>query len=211
MKCRGQLTEVKLNHNNLEIYNNRYIEKVFANVPQKLNRPEDDQMVLDQKVGVLIWRLLMSTMKAAIHLGESYSENLVTYRNTSFEAPKTLFDIRQKLIFNQKHEIKHVSTIEWQFTPWMRSTLLHDKVIKLSKAEVHVYSDSVLSLGTMRRHPDAMVNRKEQLQYFQDSNEYRELSGLDGEPFEFRRTHYSTDSPRDSGKNDTSRNKTGRI
>ena len=58
-----------------------------------------------------------------------------------------LFDITHKLIFNQKQEIQNVSTIEWQFTLWMRSSLLHDKVVKLSKAKVHVHSDSVLGLG----------------------------------------------------------------
>ena len=124
-------------------------------------------------------------MKAAIHLGENYNDHLFTDRNTNFEALKTLFDIMQELILNQKREIWHVSTIEWQFTPWMRSILLHDKVIKLSKAQVHVYSDSVLCLGKMHRHPEAMEKRREQLQYFQSSNEYRELIGIDGEPFEF--------------------------
>ena len=44
-----QITGIKLNHHNLEISKTRYIEKVFANVRQKLNRPEDDQIVLDQK------------------------------------------------------------------------------------------------------------------------------------------------------------------
>ena len=67
----------------------------------------------------------------------------------------------------------------------MRSTLLHDKVIKLSKAKLHVYSDSVLCLGKMHRHPEAMVTWKEQLQYFQNANEYRELFRIDEEPMEF--------------------------
>ena len=148
---------MKLNHN-LVISNTGYIEKVFAHVLQKLNHPEDDQIVLDQKVTVLIWRMFMSTtMKAAIHLGEHCNDNLVTYRNTNFEAPKPLFEITQKLILNQKHEIKHISTIEWQFTRRMRYSLPHDKVIKLSKAKVHVYSDSVLCLGKMYGHPDVMV------------------------------------------------------
>ena len=60
-EVQNQLAEVKLNHHNLEISDTRHIEKVFANVRQKLNRPEDDQIVLDQTVNVLIWRLLMST------------------------------------------------------------------------------------------------------------------------------------------------------
>ena len=114
----NQLTKVKLNHHNLEISGTRYIEKLFANVRQKLNRPEGDQIVLDQKVHVWKWGSFMSTtMKAAIHLGEDYNENLVTCRNTNFNALKTLFDIRQKLIMNQKYEIKNVSTIEWPPPP----------------------------------------------------------------------------------------------
>ena len=47
----------------------------------------------------------------------------------------------------------------------MRSTLLHDRAIKLSKAKVHVYSDSVLN--------------------HMDSKDYQEIDGIDGEPVEF--------------------------
>ena len=106
----NQLTEVKLNHHNLEIPNTRHIEEVSANVRQKWNRPEDDQMVPDPKVNVLECSLFVSTtMKAAIHLGENYKDNLFIHRNTDFEALKPLFDITQKLILEQKHETKHVS------------------------------------------------------------------------------------------------------
>ena len=75
-EVQNELTVVKLKQHNLEISNTRYIEKVFANVRQKLNRPEDDQVVLDQKVIVLIWGFFVSaTRKAAIHLGETYNDN----------------------------------------------------------------------------------------------------------------------------------------
>ena len=86
---------------------------------------------------------LSTTMKATIHLEENYNHNLVTNKNTNFEELKTLFDITQKLILNQKHEINHVSTIEWQCTPLMRLPVLHDKVLNLSQAKVRVYSDRV--------------------------------------------------------------------
>ena len=111
------------------------------NVRQKLNRSEDDQM-LDQRVSVLIWRSILSTrMKAAIHLGEIYKENLIANRNTNSDALETLFDITQRSISKQEFEILNVSTIE----TGVRSTLLHDKVIKWAEAKVHVYSDSVLT------------------------------------------------------------------
>ena len=111
--------------------------------------------------------LCRQKMKAAIHLGEDCNDNLVTYMNTNIEALKTLFDITQKLILTQKHEIKHVSTIEWQVAPWMRSTVLHDRVTT-SKAKEHVYSDSVLCLAKMHGHPDAMMKWTEQLQFSWD-------------------------------------------
>ena len=53
---------------------------------------------------------------------------------------------------------------------------------------------------------------KDQLQYFQLANEYRELFGIDGEPIEFEwnifpRTHNIVNYQRDSGKNDISSNR----
>ena len=167
----------KLNHHNLKASTTRYIENVFANVRQKMNRPEDDQIVLDQEVNVLICFFMSTTMKAAIHLGENYNDNLFTYKNTNFEAFKTLFDITQKLILNQKHEIRHISTTECHLTSWMRSTLLHDNVIKLSKAKVHVYcTDIQMPWQSGKNH-------------FNISRIPLNLSSS--------RTHYSGSSPRD--------------
>ena len=127
--------------------------------------------MLDQRANLQIWRLffMSTTMKVVIHLGHNYHEHLTTYRNTNFEL-KTLLDITQKLSLNQKHEILNVSTMELQFTPWMRSALLHDKAPKCGKAKVHVYSDSVLCLGRMHRQPEAKEKWNDLLQYFQESD-----------------------------------------
>ena len=141
---------------------------------------------------------MSATMKAAMHLGENYKDNMFTFRSTDFKALKTLFDITQKPILNQKHEIKHVSRIEWQFTPWARSTLLHDKVIKLSEAKVHVYSDSFLCLVKMHRHPEA----EEQLQYFQNSKNTKNYLEY------FPKTHNSGNYQRDSDENDNLQTRT---
>ena len=51
------------------------------------------------------------------------------------------------------------TTTEWNTTPWMRSILLHDSAIKLSKTKVHVYSDSVLCLGKFHEHLYTEVER----------------------------------------------------
>ena len=122
-------------------------------------------------------------MKASVHLGPDYEEHLRT-KNTDVVQVKTLFDISQTLILNHRSEIYGISTIEWNTTPWMRSTLLHDRAIKLSKAKVHVYSDAVLCLGKMHDHPTAIQKWEEQIGWFINSMGRQELYGIDREPVE---------------------------
>ena len=143
----NQLTRTRLDNHNMHISDNQYLEKFFKNLRQKLNLSEGAQ-VLNEKTNVLTWELFMSTtMKASVHLGPSYNEHFVAYRNTNFDELMTLFDITQRLILEHALKILNVSTAEWLFTPRMRSTLLHDKAIKWTRTKVHVYSDSVLGLG----------------------------------------------------------------
>ena len=104
----NQLTRTKLDHHNLQISDDLYIENIFTNVRQKLHRSEDDQM-LDQRVNVLIWDYLCEQR---------------------WKQRDILDNITMRIWF----------TIEWHFTPWMRSTLSHDKVIMWAKA-----TDSFLS------------------------------------------------------------------
>ena len=48
---------------------------------------------------------------------------------------------------NQDQQMNGISEIDWSTIPWVRSTLLNDKVVKLSKAKVYVFSDSMFCLG----------------------------------------------------------------
>ena len=91
-------------------------------------------------------------MKAAVHLGADYEEKVFTTKNTDFEQLATLFENTRKRILEHGNEICGISTIEWHLTPWRKSTLLHDKAIRLSKARVHVDSDFVLCLGKMHAY-----------------------------------------------------------
>ena len=63
-------------------------------------------------------------------------------------------------------------------------TLCHDQVIRWTEVKVHVCSERILCLG---RSHSSEVNAKwmEQIQFFQQSKECAELSGIDGEPIEF--------------------------
>ena len=99
-------------------------------------------------------------------------------RTTDFEKVEHLFDISQKLILNQSNELFGISTIDWNTTQWMRTTLLHDRAVKLSSAKEHVYFDSVLRLGKIPEYPQSIETWKQKIEWFTKSREYRELDGI---------------------------------
>ena len=67
----------------------------------------------------------------------------------------------------------------------MRTILLHDTAAKLSKAKVHVYSDSALCLEKTHERSHSLKKWKGQIGWFIDSKDAQELNGIDGEPVEF--------------------------
>ena len=127
-------------------------------------------------------------------------------KNTDFEQVKALFDVSQSVILNHKSEIYGMSTIEWNTTPWTRSTLQHDGANKLSKAKVQVHFDSVLRLGKIREHPTSNQKWKKQIGWFMESKDYQELNGLNWRRASrvrvvfFPRTRNTGSAPRDSKK-----------
>ena len=82
-----------------------HLDKVYSNVRQKLGRqPKDDMLEIDR----IIWRIFMmlASMKAAVHLGQHYQENLRTTKNT---------DIQRKLIRDQNQkQTEYLRLVGWQ-------------------------------------------------------------------------------------------------
>ena len=166
---------------NMQISDHRYLEKVFKNLRQKLNLAEEAP-ILGLKANVLIWGLFMSgTMKAAIHLGPSYIENLEVYRNTNFEELKNLFDFTQRLIFDHQAEILNVSTIDWKVSSWTTSTLTHDQDESKSTCLLRF----CLMLGEDARSFRSKPKMDCSTRRIRQSNSHRVLFGIDGEPIEF--------------------------
>ena len=95
-----------------------------------------------------------------------------------------LFDVTQKLILTRE-DISGISTIHWDTQPWERTSLLSDRAVQLSTAKVYVFSDSVLWLGKVHQHSEAIDKWREKIQWFIDSPEYRESHRIDGEPVVF--------------------------
>ena len=89
-----------------------HLPKVYSNVRQTLGRqPRDDVLEID--VYTMIWRIFLSaTLKAAVHLGQDYQENLHTTVKTDFEKVKRLFDISQTSTLDQSQETFARSTFD---------------------------------------------------------------------------------------------------
>ena len=97
-----------------------------------------------------------------------------------------MFDISEKLIFEQSDEIYGVKTINWEHSSWKYLSLIGDEeVISLLHTKVYVFSDSVLCLGKVNGNPQSNVAWEDRLTWFKSSPEYRALDRIDGEPMAF--------------------------
>ena len=58
---------------------------------------------------------------------------------------KQMFDISGKLITEQSHEICGMNTIDWGDSAWKHLSLIGgEEVVSFSRANVYVFSDSVV-------------------------------------------------------------------
>ena len=97
---------------------------------------------------------------------------------------KQLFDVIRKLVSDQT-EIQGISLINWHEKSWEKGTPLNDRVVQLSTAKVSC-------MGRIHDSPESAW--KEQIDWFMNSSQCRELDRIDGEPMELA-WKVSQDSP----------------
>ena len=101
----------------------------------------------DLDVYAAIWGIFLNTtLRAAVHLGRDYAENLRFVKNHIWDSLGQLFNETGKLISEQK-EITGVSTFKFKDATWMSTSLLCEKAYQITKAKAYVFSDSVLCVG----------------------------------------------------------------
>ena len=138
------------------------------------------------KTNVLTWGLFMSTtMKAAIHHRSNFVENLEVHRNTNFEELQNLCDITRKLILDHQAEILNVTPIDWTAPSWAGSTLFSRSSDYVDESKSTYLLRFRPILGELSDHSEANRRWENQVEEFRQSNSYRELHGIDGEPTEF--------------------------
>ena len=72
----------------------------------------------------------------------------------------------------------------------MRTTLLHDRAVELSKAKVHVSLIRCFVLAEFMKYPQSSKTWKGEIEWFTKFREYRELDCIYGEPVEFNWKHF---------------------
>ena len=83
-----------------------------------------------------------------------------------------MFEISEKLLWEQTDEIFGVSQISWE-----------NSVSRMQR--FYAFSDSVLRLGKVNQNSTSNSAWEDKLMWFRSSSEYRTLDTIDGEPMEF--------------------------
>ena len=123
---------------------------------------------------------MSSTLEASASMGKNYSENLRSIKNTGKDLTmKQMFDISEKLTTEQSDEIYGVNTIHWGDSAWKHLTLTGgEEVVSLSRAKVHVFSDSALCLGKMSENPLSNYAWEDKLPWFKSSSAYKTFNTI---------------------------------
>ena len=172
---------------NLSLKSRSFLHRVNDRLRKILDHSSTDAMQdIDKRS--LLWGMFMSSaLEASVFMGNNYSENLHSIKNTGNNLTlKQMFDTSEKLIVGQSDEIYEVNPINWEDSSWKQISLVSDaEVISLSHAMVYVFSDSVLCLGNVNDNPTSNAVREEKLSLFKSSSQHRTLDTIDGEPMEF--------------------------
>ena len=128
---------------------------------------------------------MAATMNAATFMGKNFSTIQNFIMNSEDLTLKQMFDVTAQLVNNQE-EIHGVDKIQWEKDSWKRLSLIGDEtVIHLQRTKVYVFSDSVLCLGRILRHPDSNEAWKNRIAGVMAEKSFRDYDGIDGEPTEF--------------------------
>ena len=164
-----------------------FLHRVNDRVRKMMDQSSKDVTQDSNKLSLLWWMFMSSTLQASVFMGKNFSENLHSIKYTRKDLTmKQMFDISEKLIVTQSDEIYGVNAINWNDSSWKYLSLIGDEeVIILLHTKVCVYSDSLLCLGQMNENPQSNIACEERLAWFKSSSEYRALDKIDGEPMEF--------------------------
>ena len=126
------------------------------------------------------------TMESAAFMRKNFQDNQNSIVNTADLTLKHMFDISARWVAEQDG-ISNLETIGWEKHSWKYLSLIGDeRIINLQRANVYVFSDSVLCLGKIHQHQTpAKLGRKGLDGSSQSWRSYRDYDAINGESTEF--------------------------
>ena len=133
----------------------------------------------------ITWGMFMAaTMSAATFTGKNFSTIQNFIMNSEDLTLKQMFDTTAQLV-NDQEETHGLDKTHWRKNSWRQLSLIGDEtVISLQRTKVYVFTDSVLCLGTILKHPDSNEAWKNRIAGVKAEKSYRDYDGIDGEPTE---------------------------
>ena len=134
----------------------------------------------------ITWGMFMATtLNAATFMGKNFSSIQSVVKNHESLTLKQMFDVTAQLVNNQE-EIFCLDKILNGKNSWTHLSLIHDEVvINLKNTKVYVFSDFVLCLGKVLRHPECNEARKNRVVGVRAERSYRDYDAINGESTEF--------------------------
>ena len=78
-------------------------------------------------------------MRAGIHLGQHYIQNMAVFKNMHVEESKNVSSITLRLVLENSEEIMNARVIDSSDPSWAKTKISHPQALKWTKAKVHVY------------------------------------------------------------------------
>ena len=134
----------------------------------------------------IMWGMFMATtLNAATFMGKNFSTIQSVVKNHESLTLKQMFDATAQLVNNQE-EINCLDKVLWGKNSWTRLSLIDDEiVINLQRTKVYVFSDSVLYLGKVLKHPESNEAWKNRVAGIRSEKSYRDYDAINGESTEF--------------------------
>ena len=215
VQMQNRLTETRLSHHNFEISNVEYLEKVFSSVRQKLSQ-EEDQM-LDVEVNGIVWgKICVSDNEGSSSSRTRLRAQSVYYQGHRFRAAWNIVRYFAKIdpesrkwnLWDLNDRMASYSLEKIFFATWQSNQAVESKGTRL------------LRFGALSRKDARIPCRYGQMErtnwkvlWFQTSFRiiWNRRRAIWARVKHFPRTHYYVTAPRDSDKNDDTRNQTRRI
>ena len=139
---------------------------------------------------------MATTLNAATFMGKNFSTMQNVVKNQESLTLKQMFDVTAQIV-NNEEEINCLDKILCGKNSWTKLFLINDPVIiNLQSTKVYVFSDSVLCLGKVLRHPECNEAWKNGVAGVLAEKSYRDFEDVSGESLRNSSGIFSQDSHR---------------